>query len=66
MCLRYYLLEVSTIVYLFCLISAARCENNVCPTFKDYYTIKDNPRCEYDFLAEESNVVCNYFHCMLE
>ena len=26
--------------------------NNVCPTFEDYYTIKNNSRCWYDFSAE--------------
>nr|XP_023019896.1 lysosomal acid lipase/cholesteryl ester hydrolase-like [Leptinotarsa decemlineata] len=29
-------------------------ENNVCPTFKDYYTIKNNSRCWYDLAAEYS------------
>lgn len=27
-------------------------ENNVCPTFDDYYTIKNNSRCWYDPSAE--------------
>ncbi|KAJ3659192.1 hypothetical protein Zmor_010894 [Zophobas morio] len=26
--------------------------NNVCPTFQDYYTIRNNSRCWYDFSAE--------------
>lgn len=27
-------------------------ENNVCPTFKDYHTIKTNPKCWYDVAAD--------------
>lgn len=27
-------------------------ENNVCGTFKDYYTIKTNPKCWYDVAAD--------------
>lgn len=26
-------------------------DNNVCPTFKDYYTMKSNPKCWYDVAA---------------
>lgn len=33
-------------------------ENNVCPTFEDYYTVRNNSRCWYD-LAAEYNVVGN-------
>lgn len=31
-------------------------DNNVCGTFKDYYTIKTNDKCWYDVAAEGSVV----------
>lgn len=31
-------------------------ENNVCPTFEDYYTIKNNSNCWYDLTAQYSAV----------
>ncbi|CAG9853867.1 unnamed protein product [Phyllotreta striolata] len=34
--------------------SASGQENNVCPTFKDYYTMKNNSNCWYDLAAEFS------------
>ncbi|VEN49251.1 unnamed protein product [Callosobruchus maculatus] len=27
--------------------------NNVCPTYRDYFTIRNNPKCWYDFAAED-------------
>lgn len=41
--------------------SGAGKENNVCPTFKDYYTIKNNSRCWYDLSAEYDAVTILYF-----
>lgn len=31
-------------------------QNNVCPTFHDYYTIKNNSNCWYDLAADYSAV----------
>ncbi|KAF2898467.1 hypothetical protein ILUMI_07707 [Ignelater luminosus] len=28
--------------------------NNICPTYDDYYTVKDNPNCWYDFTADSN------------
>ncbi|KAF5294555.1 hypothetical protein FQR65_LT10747 [Abscondita terminalis] len=28
--------------------------NNVCPTYEDYFTIRDNPRCWYDVAADQN------------
>lgn len=37
--------------------STFRCTvNNVCPSYEDYYTVRENPNCWYDFAAD-SNVV---------
>nr|XP_015834988.1 PREDICTED: lipase 3-like [Tribolium castaneum] len=41
------------IVLLGCLIQNSLSEyNNVCPTFEDYYTMRNNSNCWYDFTAE--------------
>lgn len=48
----------SVLLVFFCLCGgyASTSENNVCPTFKDYYTIKHNPHCWYDVAAEKTSV----------
>ncbi|KAJ8978805.1 hypothetical protein NQ317_014275 [Molorchus minor] len=44
---------VSVLLLISCAFSAVLGqENNVCPTFEDYYTIKDNSHCWYDLTAE--------------
>lgn len=53
---------VTTLTYrlllfgLLCFCAVLCAENNVCPTFKDYYTIKENPHCWYDVAAEKTAV----------
>ncbi|XP_018561404.1 lipase member K-like [Anoplophora glabripennis] len=43
--------SVSLVIFcVFCTVLGQ--ENNVCPTFKDYYTIKNNSNCWYDLAAE--------------
>lgn len=45
----------SYVVILFCLFASGYSENNnVCRTYQDYYTIKDNPNCYYNFAADKS------------
>nr|CAI5820930.1 unnamed protein product [Callosobruchus analis] len=33
-----------------------RTVNNVCPTYRDYFTMRNNPKCWYDFAAEDKVV----------
>lgn len=40
------------LVVLYATGSTIHRENNVCPTFDDYYTIKNNSNCWYDPSAE--------------
>lgn len=48
------------LVLLGCLVQNSFGEdNNVCPTFEDYYTVKNNSNCWYDFSADY-DVVSNF------
>ncbi|XP_045479565.1 lipase member K-like [Harmonia axyridis] len=49
--ISYWNVLILIVVLNFVLFCGAQ-ENNVCPTFKDYYTIKNNSNCWYDFTAE--------------
>lgn len=42
-------------------VVASNHSNNVCPTFEDYHTVKDNPRCWYNFAADSSTVSLDLF-----
>lgn len=49
-----------TLTLLTLLVTIGDCaENNVCKSFKDYYTIKHNPDCWYDFAADSTTVSTN-------
>lgn len=57
--------RVFGIISLVCLLHQTNCvSNNVCPTFSDYYTIRENENCWYNFIANSSAVSQYFILCL--